>query len=393
MAQRSEIAVVGTGPVGLVAALGLARAGWSTCLVGPAAAPSDGRTAALMAPSVDFLSGLGLWDELAAGAGPLRALRLVDDTGSLFRPPPVLFRAEEIGLAAFGWNVENARLIGSLGQEVSRTPALQRREANVEAARFGADGVALHLSDGTTLEAGLVVAADGRDSLVRNSAGIDARRTAYPQRAITTLLDHERPHDDISTEFHTRAGPFTLVPLPGRRSSLVWVTSPHHAARLLAADDSTFADAVERRSRSLLGRMAVAGSRGSVPLASVLAGRFAGPRLVLAGEAAHALPPIGAQGLNLGLADVAALLRILVPGSDPGEPARLDRYGRERRRDAALRSTAVDLLNRSLLRALLPLDALRGIGLGLLGGSGPLRRAVMRAGLPGPRAMDAAPRR
>lgn len=391
-----DIAVAGAGPVGLLGALAFARSGWRVALVGPEPDGRDGRTAALLAPSIDLLRDLDLWPALAEEAAPLRRLRLVDDTDSLFRPPPVEFRCEEIGLDAFGWNVENARLAAILAEAVRADPAIARHTGLVADVAAG-DPTVLVLDDGTRIAARLIVAADGRRSRVREAAGLTAREHRYRQTAVTAIFRHGRPHGEVSTEFHKRFGPMTLVPMPARadgrwRSSLVWVTEPHHAKRLAALDAEGLARAVEAACHDILGPMALDGPRGTVPLGAMQADHFAGERLVLAGEAAHVLPPIGAQGLNLGFADIACLRRLLAPGRDPGHPAALARYDRERRSDARLRGFAVEGLNRALLSGSPLLDAARGLGLGLLGRVGPLRRAVMRAGLP-PRSVAAPPER
>lgn len=386
MTESFEIAVVGAGPVGLLGALAFARAGRRTCLVGPLPPTRDGRTAALLGPSVPFLERLGLWPRLAPHAAPLRRLRIVDDSDSLFRPPPVEFSPEELDLDAFGWNIENARLADLLAEAIRADASISWREVFVEDFVAG-EPARLVLADGSEIRADLVVAADGRRSRVRESAGIGTREHRYRQTAVTAILRHGRPHGEVSTEFHKRSGPLTLVPMPGDerpgwRSSLVWVTEPHHARRLAALDDSALAGAVEAACHRFLGAMELDGPRGAFPLAAVRAESFVGERLALAGEAAHVLPPIGAQGLNLGFSDIAMLLRLLAEGGDPGAPARLARYDRARRADARLRAFAVDGLNRALLSGSPLLDAVRGFGLGLVGRIGPLRRAVMRAGLP-----------
>lgn len=379
-----EVVVVGAGAVGLAGALALARAGFSTCLLGPAPERRDGRTAALMSGSMDLMGSLGLSDRVRDVAAPLRALRIVDDTGSLFRPPPATFRSAEIGLKAFGWNIENAALVGLLAAAV-RASGLAWREDLAAGIALDGEVATVTLASGAALTTRLLVGADGRRSRVRETARIATRSWSYPQAAITTLLAHERAHEDISTEFHTRAGPFTLVPLPGRRSSLVWVMRPAEAERMGAVDDLDFARAVERRSHGTLGRMSIDGPRGTVPLGGASVARLVESRVALIGEAAHLLPPIGAQGLNLGLADVTALVRTLRDakraGLDLGSGAALAPYDRARRGEIGLRTLAVDRLNRALLSDLVPVDALRGIGLGALSRIGPLRRAVMRAGL------------
>lgn len=381
-----DVAVVGTGAAGLACALALAGTGASVALVGAHGPVADGRTVALLDGSVRFLRALGAWEAIAPHASPLVELHIVDDTGSLFRPPPARFRAGEIGLDAFGWNVESARLVETLRQTARNTPGLTLFESDASDAEPGEADATLTLADGGRLSARLVVAADGGRSRLRAACGVGVRDWTYPQGAITTLLAHERPHRDVSTEFHTRQGPFTLVPLPGgHRSSLVWVAGEAEARRLAGLDDKELAQAVERQAQGFLGGMRVDGPRGLVPMRGLSVATPVAKRLALIGEAAHVFPPIGAQGLNLGLRDAAALRDTVAAamrdGRDPGSAAALSGFARARRRDAALRTTAVDWLNRSLLADLLPVDALRGVGLLAMSAIGPLRRMVMREGV------------
>jgi 2-octaprenyl-6-methoxyphenol hydroxylase len=381
--DQVDIAIVGAGAAGLAAALAFAADGRQVALFGRPAAPRDGRTVALLDGSWRFLEGLGLLPALEEKAAPLAVMRLVDDTGSLFRQPPVEFLASEVGLEAFGWNIENAELIAALAALAEANSAIRILPHMVTGIEPGEAAVTLAGDGFAPLHARLVVGADGRQSRVRAAAGIAARDWTYPQVALTAILSHRREHRETSTEFHTRSGPCTLVPLPGRRSSLVWLLEPDEAARVAALDDAGFALRVEQQAHSLLGAMAVEGARGRVPMGGLSVERFGAGRMALIGEAAHVFPPIGAQGLNLGLRDVAALRQSLDGAGDPGCEAVIAAYDGTRQTDVRLRTGAVDALNRTLLTDLLPADLLRGAGLLALSRIGPLRRLVMRQGLAG----------
>lgn len=379
--HETTIAVVGAGPVGLAAGLALSDAGYGVTLVAPARPPADERTSALLAGSVALLERIGVWREISGEAAPLRTMRIVDGTTRLIRAPEVAFNAGEIGLDAFGYNIPNAVLVAALERAIAMRP-IRRREAVVEAVRPGAAAVALTLSTGETLVARLAVAADGRRSRVRDEVEIGTESWHYDQAALVCNLSHAVAHGDTSTEFHTEWGPFTLVPLPGRRSSLVWVDRPAETERQLHLGEEALAAEIEARAQSVLGAIAVDGKRQTFPLSGMNARRFAANRVALAGEAAHLFPPIGAQGLNLGYRDVTALAEILAGRQeDPGADDVLTAYDRARRGDVFARTTAVDALNRTLLSAFLPVQALRGAGLFLLDRVPPLRRLAMRQGV------------
>ena len=379
-----EAAVVGGGPAGLTAAIALAQAGIETALLAPPY-KGDNRTTALLSGSVAALTALGVWENCRDEAAPLEAIRLIDDRGGLLRAPELLFHAEEIGLPAFGYNVENRRLVEALSARAGELPQLQWFAQPALALDTGDDGVTLRLADGRAVRARLVVGADGRNSFCRQAAGIGAESGRYPQTALTANLAHTRPHHHVSTEFHTRSGPFTLVPLRGNQSSLVWVADVRDGARLsrLGADD--FARAVEAQAHSMLGRFQAGSERAAFPLSWQTAHRLAANRVALVGEAAHVVPPIGAQGFNLGLRDAATIAEVAAKarnaGGDIGSTETLAEYDDRRRMDVRSRTLAIDLLNRSLLTDFLPLRGLRGIGLELLHRIGPLRRALMREGV------------
>lgn len=388
MSPRSDkaqaVTVVGGGPSGLIAALALASGGLPVTLVAPPRAP-DPRTTALMDGSVRALEALGLWERLRKDASPLRVMRLVDGTQRLLRAPEVEFRAGELGLEGFAWNLENEVLLAALDDAVAEAAGIERVSGAVRGVTDGAGQVAVELDDGRTIAAALVAAADGRNSPCRRAAGIGVKVRDYPQVAVTATLAHSRPHHEVSTEFHTETGPFTLVPLPGVRSSVVCVVSAREAEELLALDEEAFARVMERKARSILGRMSLVSPRGSFPLSQRTAERFAKRRIALIGEAAHIIPPIGAQGLNLGIRDAATLAELASDaaraGEDIGGAGVTDAYERRRRADVASRGFAVDLFNRSLLSDLVPVAGLRGLGLWLMGRSPMLRKAVMREGV------------
>jgi len=383
--QPYEVIVIGGGPVGLAAAVALAQANIRVALIAVRRPYPDNRTTALLGGSVDFLQRLDVWRRCEDQATALRTMRLIDNTGRLIRAPEVRFNCDEIGLDAFGYNIENRVLVTALEQRAAELDLIVRYDDEVEKIEVDDLGVSVVTRQGATLRSRLAVGADGRQSICRSAAGIDVKRRPLRQAALTFNIAHARPHLNTSTEFHTAEGPCVFVPLHGDRSSVVWVSAPAEAERLMALNDMDLATAAERMMHSILGRVRIEPGRHVFPLAIEQPRQFARNRVILVGEAAHVLPPIGAQGLNMGLRDAADVADIvgdaMARGDDPGSPQIMSRFDSRRRSDIASRTMAIDFANRSLLSDLLPMQAMRAAGLQLLNAVGPLRRIAMREGL------------
>jgi len=380
--EHYDIVIIGAGLAGSLAAIALAREGHRVALIGPRPAIADGRTTALMDQSIDYLKTLGVWDDVAPLTAPLVAIHIIDATKRLLRAPPVNFRAAEVGLEAFGHNIPNAPFLGILEKHEASLPTLERVPVAATVFDFGEVEVRVGLEDGRMLTADLIVGADGRRSAVREAADIDTFTWSYPQTAVVLNFAHELPHQEVSTEFHTGSGPFTQVPLPGDRSSLVWVQKPRDAEETLKLPLDVLSRTIEDQMESILGKVTAEGRPQSFPLSGMTARRFGKRRVMLVGEAAHAFPPIGAQGLNLSLRDVMTVAELV--GSPTGRrlPADTgDRFDSRRRIDIVSRTASVDLLNRSLLSSFLPVQAMRAVGLQLLSSAGPLRGLLMREGI------------
>lgn len=383
--QVYDAAVVGGGPAGLTAAIALAVTGAKTALLARRVPYADNRTTALLGASTDLLERLDVWPRCRDRAAALRTMRLVDDTGRLIRAPEVRFSSEEIGLEQFGYNIDNRSLMVALEERAAELSNLIRFDDEAVAIDPQDELVTVSTGKGQPLAARLVIGADGRQSPSRKAAGIGISRRDLHQSALTFNVSHSRPHNGISTEFHTVQGPCVFVPLPGKRCSVVWVATAREAERLMSLSDDELSEAAERQSHSILGRIQVEAGRNLFPLTIERPDQFASHRVALVGESAHVVPPIGAQGLNMGLRDAADIADIaadaLSRGEDPGSSAVLARYQSARRADVASRLIAIDVANRSLLSDFLPLQSLRAAGMHLLGSFGPLRRLAMREGL------------
>lgn len=393
--ETTDILVSGGGVAGLTAAAAFGSAGFRVLCVDPlapvteaAAEGADLRTTAFLQPARRLLEQAGLWETIAPHAAELQVMRIVDAGGPTPEPRLVRdFAASEISDQPFGWNFPNWLLRRELVARLAALPNVTFRPGIGTASVLTRDSAALAgLSDGSRIEARLLVAADGRDSPVRAALGIPARTFRYGQKALAFAVTHPRPHDNISTEVHRTGGPFTLVPLPDRdghpSSAVVWMTEGPDALRLATLAVPEFEAEMTARSAGLYGQLSLVTRRSVWPILSRLADRFTGERTALIAEAAHVVPPIGAQGLNMSLADLACLLDLAraAPGR-LGEQAMLDAYHRRRWPEAKARLAGIDLLNRASMLGAPALRDLRAGAIGALYALPQVRHTLMRAGL------------
>jgi 2-octaprenyl-6-methoxyphenol hydroxylase len=375
--------VVGGGLVGLAAAVAVARAGIETVHLVPKS-PPDRRTSALMLPSVDYLNSAGLVPDPAVVGHPLTQIRIIDATHRLIRAPETLFDAAEVGLPAFGWNFPNVKLSEAFEAARAGLPNLRSIETTLEDLEPAGDFWTVRLANGETIPADLVVGADGKKSRVRESAGFRARENGFREAALVCDLGLERPIGGTSIEFHYERGPFTLVPAGGNRANLVWIDDREVLRSAQEGGKETLAALFREKSQRVFGAIELL-TPAHVFLLSTLTVDIAGKDgVILAGEAAHAFPPIGAQGLNLGLRDVADLAAALAAAdleqAGWGKAVSAD-YARRRAGDLARTGAVVDALFRSLLSGFLPAQALRSGGLWALKLVPPLRKAAFDVGM------------
>ncbi len=377
---RYNLLIGGGGFVGLAMAKAIASTGLDlevalidrASLAEGLSATFDGRASALSLASVKMLQYLGIWDEVADAAQPVTD---IDITDSPLEAPirPVFLHFDnrvQVGEPA-SFILENHLLRRAFAKAVRDLPGVTL----IEQARvqdFGADSRSawLHLSDGRALEADLVVAADGRNSVLRKLAGIKTVSWSYPQTGIIATVALERDHRGRAVQHFLPAGPFAILPLKGRRASLVWTESRKQAKRIMALEEAAFLKELTRRFGHKLGILQLAGPRQSWPLSLIMARDFTANRLALIGDAAHGVHPIAGQGLNIGLRDVAALVEVIAEtarlGLDIGGAVALERYQRWRRFDAASSAFVMDALNRLFSNDFEPLRLLRSTGLALV---------------------------
>jgi 2-octaprenyl-6-methoxyphenol hydroxylase len=389
-----DLLIAGAGVAGLTLAALAGRAGLSVMIFDKGPAPetlartrSTGRTVALMRPSIDLLERTGVWARCVGQGGFLRTMRLIDDSRAGFLPSAqVSFDSREIGLESFGVNIPNTVLRAALWEIVAAQATVQTFfSTGLEGFSVTGHGVSVRLEGERSVEAALLVGADGAASAVRAGAGIETRTHDYGQSAITCLIAHDEPHNDTSTEFHRPSGPFALVPLPGRRSSVVWVDARARAEEIQRLEPEAFAQALAHRTGGILGGLRVETPPELWPVRRLRARSLIAPRVALIAEAAHVMSPITAQGLNLSLRDVGVLADTLAQavrrGLDPGARAVLESYEARRMPDIRLRVAGTDAVNRLVSTGRLVPWLARRAGYRMMEACGPVRRAAIRQGL------------
>ena len=353
----------------------------------------DGRTTAVAYACARMLKRLDLWPLLETAAGPINDILVTDgDVRGSARSSSRLggvsgafmhFDSRELEpQTPLGWIVENAVFRRAIYQRLAENDRVSiHAPARVRSIRYGPAAVEIDADD-AAISASLLVAADGRQSSVRASAGLKTSHWRYPQVGIIATVAHERPHDGVAQELFLPSGPFAVLPMTGDRSSLVWTERESQAPYYLSLDDAAFVDAIRDRMGDYLGGLTLAGPRGGYPLGLTLSHRFVAPRLVLIGDAARAIHPIAGQGFNLGVKDIAALTDVLSEtrgvGLDIGGLAPLERYERWRRFDSTFLALGTDILNRLFSNDVGPIRAARRAGLSAVQAAGPLRRFFMR---------------
>ena len=393
--KQVDIVISGGGVAGLTAACIFGQAGFDVVCVDPAppvterdARGSDLRTTAFLQPAQALLDEAGLWERLAPHAAALQIMRIVDAGGVATEPRIIKeFDASEISELPFGWNLPNWLLRREMVAQLDDMPGVEFCPGVGVTSVFTREAEArVGLSDGTRLRARLVIAADGRNSPVREAAGVEVKTTRYGQKALAFAVTHPIPHENVSTEIHRSGGPFTLVPLPDYHgmpsSAIVWMEEGPEAMRLTNLPEAEFEAAMNERSCLLFGPLKLASRRTVWPIISQVAERMSAERVALVAEAAHVVPPIGAQGLNMSLGDMRVLLDLARAAPDRlGDRQMLDEYHRRRHAEVRLRVTGIDMLNRASMVSAQPLRDARAMGLNAIYSLAPVRKTLMQMGL------------
>jgi 2-octaprenyl-6-methoxyphenol hydroxylase len=377
--QKSKVSIVGAGIPGLTLALILADHDIDVTVIDKHTLPETknikptARTTALMQGSLEILERVGAWPEFKPQCTPLSTLSIIDDSeyprglDNMIRQD---FHSHELGLDEFGYNVPLIPMTALLADRA-------RAHDNITIL----ENTNIDEKHEVITQTDLVVGADGRNSAVRTWSGIEATRKEYGQSAITCVISHTQPHDNASTEFHRSGGPCTFVPYGDNKSAVVWVEKTADADAFLKLPRDAFIQALQDRSRDILGQIDLKVEPESWPLMTLKAKRLIAPKTALIAEAAHVLSPIGAQGLNLSLRDVGALVDCVLNADHVGDIQMLKAYARNRRRDMAPRHFGINMLNQMVANDNLIIRGLRRLGLRAMAHVGPIRKILMEQGL------------
>jgi len=377
--EKYDVAVAGGGMVGMTLALALARENLHVAVIDPVPAEAqaettfDGRVSAIALTSKRLLTALGAWQYMEPHAEPILDIRVSDGDSPFF----LHYDHHEVGAGPFGWIVENRYIRTGLAH-AARTLPIDRIQGETQGWQPGM----FTLKDGRTIEAKLLIGADGKQSQVREFAGIRVAEACYRQIAIVCTIAHEKPHQGLAQERFLPAGPFAVLPMQNNQSSLVWTEAAEHARGFLALPEAEFIQEITERVGDYLGALRTVGPRFSYPLSVSHAADYTAPRLALVGDAAHAIHPIAGQGVNLGFRDVAALADIVArhahAGRDIGSDEVLKAYQRWRRFDNLAMLAVTDGLNRLFSTGAPPLVLARGLGLWAISHLPPAKRFFMR---------------
>jgi 2-octaprenyl-6-methoxyphenol hydroxylase len=390
--KSTEILISGGGIAGLTSACAFAKAGFDVVCVDPlppitdpTSTNSDLRSTAFLQPARNTLENAGLWECFEKYATPLEIMRLADAGGVNNEIRMVAdFNALEISDAPFAWNLPNWLLRRELVkhiQSLSNVTLLFGQKTGRITTRIAEN---LVMVGNEQYSCQLLIGADGRNSSTRQEMKIPVKTWRYGQKAIAMAVCHSSPHKNISTEIHRSGGPFTTVPLPDNNgnhmSSIIWMEKSDRANMLYKMDEEQFNQELNKRSCNILGEIKLASQRNLWPIISQKSKEIYGQRFALIAEAAHVIPPIGAQGLNMSLRDLEALLE-LTNSHEIGSTSHLMAYHAERKSDIDLRIRGVDALNRAAMAENQNLRTLRLKALQTLHGLAPIRKTLMKKGL------------
>lgn len=374
-----DVVISGASAAGLSLALALAQASEGELRIAlvdrtwpPQAMSGDVRAYAISAASRHMLEALGVWNSIAAHAQPVRRIEITDSRLDAGIRPVVLTYDNITGEGEPATHiVPGSQIVSALADRAAEFPAIDRfTPSQIESYNVTTSCLTLAFSDGRSMRARLLVSAEGRQSPLREQAGIKMIGWSYEQTGIVTWVAHERPHEATAVQHFLPAGPFAILPLTGDRSCITWSEQSSEARNILALDEAAFLAEVERRFGGRLGAITMVAPRQSWPLSMHLARSYVSDRFALIGDAAHGVHPIAGQGLNLALRDAAALAEVLIEaarlGLDLGNAEILSRYERWRRFDSAISTATFDGLNRLFSSDNAVVRAARDAGLGLV---------------------------